>query len=81
MSVDNQLKSETAKWTEKCKTAVVSLKPVGKKGEEFLTNINAYISDTQHFIDEGDLVRAFEAIIWAWAWLEIGADNGLLKKI
>ncbi|NOQ38217.1 DUF357 domain-containing protein, partial [archaeon] len=42
-------------------------------------NIKAYISDTQHFIDKGDLVRAFEAVVWAWAWLEIGKDVGVLE--
>ncbi len=80
MSVDGQLESETSKWTEKCKIAVSEVNSVGKKGEEFLVNIKAYISDTQHFIDEGDMVRAFEAIIWAWAWLEIGTDIGVLVK-
>ncbi|NOQ56028.1 MAG: DUF357 domain-containing protein [Nanohaloarchaea archaeon] len=80
MSVDEQLETETLRWTEKCKVAVLEVKPVGKKGEEFLVNIKAYISDTQHFILEGDLVRAFEAIVWAWAWLEIGTDIGVLVK-
>lgn len=80
MNVDEQLKSETSKWTDKCKVAISEVNSVGKKGEEFLVNIKAYISDTQHFIDESDMVRAFEAIIWAWAWLEIGTDIGVLVK-
>ncbi|MBW6461805.1 MAG: DUF357 domain-containing protein [DPANN group archaeon] len=81
MRVEEQLKSETSKWTDKCKIGVLGLVPIGKKGEDFLVNINAYISDTQHFIDDGDPVRAFEAIVWAWAWLEIGTDIGILEKI
>ena len=80
MGVDEQLKTETLKWTDKCNISVLEVNPVGKKGEEFLVNIKAYISDTQHFIDKGDPVRAFEAIIWAWAWLEIGTDIGVLVK-
>ncbi|MEA2004310.1 MAG: DUF357 domain-containing protein [archaeon] len=79
MSVDEQLKTETLKWLDKCGDEVSRVKASDSKGEEFLVNIKAYISDTQHFIDKGDLVRAFEAIVWAWAWLEIGKDVGVLE--
>ena len=80
MSIEDELKAETLKWLEKCGEEVVKAKPSGFKGEEFLVNIKAYISDTQHFLDKGDLVRAFEAVIWAWAWLEIGKDVGVLDE-
>lgn len=79
MGVDEQLKTETLKWLEKCGEEVAKVKASDSKGEEFLVNIKAYISDTQHFIDKGDLVRAFEAVVWAWAWLEIGKDVGVLE--
>ena len=79
MSVDEQLKTETLKWLDKCEEEVARTKPLNSKGNEFMTNIKAYISDTQHFLDKGDLVRAFEAIVWAWAWLEIGKDVGVLE--
>ncbi|VVB60238.1 Uncharacterised protein [uncultured archaeon] len=49
------------------------------KGEEFIKNIAAYIDDSMHFTQKKDHVRAFEAIIWAWAWIEIGKDIGVLK--
>ncbi|NOQ38353.1 DUF357 domain-containing protein, partial [archaeon] len=78
MGVEDELKAETLKWLDKCGKEVVKVKASGSKGEEFLVNIKAYISDTQHFIDKGDLVRAFEAVVWAWAWLEIGKDVGVL---
>jgi hypothetical protein len=30
----------------------------------------AYLSDLPAtFIDQGDLIRGFEAVIWAWAWI------------
>lgn len=80
MGVDEQLKAETLKWLGKCGEEVVKVKASDPKGEEFLVNIKAYVSDTGHFLDKGDLVRAFEAIVWAWAWLEIGKDVGVLEN-
>ncbi|MDI9610506.1 MAG: DUF357 domain-containing protein [Archaeoglobaceae archaeon] len=46
--------------------------------KRFLDNIKAYASDAEFFLLRADLVRAFECVIWAWAWLEIGLE---LKKI
>ena len=49
-----------------------------KKGKEFLRNINAYVHDCEHFLKVGNYVLAFESIVWAWAWYEIGKE---LKSI
>jgi hypothetical protein len=49
--------------------------------ERFLENISAYISDSHYFLDKGDLIRAFESVVWAWAWMEIGLEmEKLIKK-
>jgi hypothetical protein len=47
--------------------------------EEFIENINAYLSDARYFLMKNDLIRAFEAVVWAWAWLEIGERTGLIR--
>jgi len=47
-------------------------------GERYLANIAAYLSDSRYFLGKGDLIRAFEAVVWAWAWIEIGEDAGFL---
>ena len=44
-----------------------------------MENISAYLSDSHYFLEQKDLIRAFEAVIWAWAWMEIGMDEGLLQ--
>ncbi|MCK5234032.1 MAG: DUF357 domain-containing protein, partial [Candidatus Aenigmarchaeota archaeon] len=36
--------------------------------------------DTNHFLEKKDYVRAFEAVVWAWAWLEIGKEVGAIKE-
>jgi len=65
---------------ERIKVRIEGIKAVNRKGEEFLRNINAYISDSEYFLEKRDLVRAFECVVWAWAWLEIGLDIGILAE-
>lgn len=76
MSLDNDLREETKKWLGKLES--LKIHPKDKKGEEFLSNINAYISDSKYFLEKEDLIRAFEAVVWAWAWYEIGREIRVL---
>lgn len=80
MKTEDVLTKETEKWKGKLENELNNLKPTGTKGREFLENINAYNSDSDHFRSNGDLVRAFESIVWAWAWLEIGLELDFFKK-
>ena len=75
-----ELVEQTNLWHKKAAEALKNAKAVDKKGEEFLTNINAYMSDTNHFLEKKDYVRAFEAVVWAWAWIEIGKEVGVLRE-
>ena len=71
-----ELKEETIKWLERIKRK----KFKAKNGfENFERNIRAYISDSEYFLRKNDLIRAFECVIWAWAWLEIGKEYGFLE--
>jgi len=80
MDTEERLLEETEKWTEKINRELENVEIYGTKGDEFLRNIKAYVSDSAHFLKQGDLVRSFEAIIWAWAWLEIGKQLDFLRK-
>lgn len=75
--VEADLKSETLKWLEKAEHLYSKVSP---KDSPFAENIAAYLSDSRHFLNNGDLIRAFEAVIWAWAWMEIGQEIGILCK-
>ena len=75
--IEEQLKSETEKWLSKIEKAIKNLEPESERGKNFLKNINAYISDCKYFMERGDLVRAFEAVIWAWSQYETGKEAGL----
>lgn len=74
MDLESGLRKEIEKWTERLEKELKKIKD--DEENEFLTNIKAYLSDSKHFYDKKDLIRSFEAIIWAWAWLEIGKEIG-----
>lgn len=76
---EKQLKEETEKWLAKAKEKHAKVKLLDKSKEAMLKNIDAYISDAQHFLSKGDLVRSFEAVIWSWAILEILEDLEIIK--
>ena len=73
--LEADLREETQKWLFKAE----DLLPKVCGDELFLENVSAYIHDSHFFLDKGDLIRAFESVIWAWAWMEIGLNMKLLK--
>jgi hypothetical protein len=75
--VEADLRDETLKWLERAERLFARISPIN---DRFADNISAYISDSHHFLNCGDLIRAFEAVIWAWAWMEIGLEMGLLEE-
>ncbi|WP_290595687.1 MULTISPECIES: DUF357 domain-containing protein [unclassified Archaeoglobus] len=75
MRIEDELRSETLKWLERIKERIKKV----EGNSRFLENIKAYVSDSRYFVEKGDLVRAFECVVWAWAWLEIGLEVGKLR--
>lgn len=80
MTLDKELKEETEKWLKRIKAERKKIALIGSK-KDFLRNIDAYISDSEHFLQKNDLIRAFEAVIWSWANLELGLQLNILKQI
>jgi len=74
--LEEDLRAETVKWQKKAEDLYENVSGDG----EFLENVCAYIRDCQYFLEKDDLIRAFEAVIWAWAWMEIGLQKGLLRQ-
>jgi hypothetical protein len=75
--IEAELRNETVKWLQRAEQLFGE---TIQRDERFAKNIAAYISDSHHFLDTGDLIRAFEAVIWAWAWMEIGQEMGLMSR-
>lgn len=70
--LNEELKKEIEKWTQKLDNRLPEVSPSDKAGEEILENAGAYREDSEHFQEEGDLIKSFESLIWAWAFVEIG---------
>lgn len=79
MGVEEDLKRETGKWLVRIEKEIRGANPLNRKGEEFLENIRAYIKDSRYFLGKGDLIRSFEAVVWAWSYLSISRELKLLK--
>ncbi|MFH0836665.1 MAG: DUF357 domain-containing protein [Candidatus Aenigmatarchaeota archaeon] len=80
--IEQNLKNETEKWQKKIEDKIKTIElvtPENKEHQRMLTNIHAYIADCKHFQKNNDPIRAFEAIVWAWSWLEILEQLGILK--
>lgn len=75
MDIAEDLRAETLKWLSRAQQRLM----VERGDAEYLQNVSAYLSDARYFLDRYDLIRAFEAVIWAWAWMEIGERIGVLR--
>lgn len=78
ISTEEQLIGEIEKWTKKINKERKTVFAESEKSKEFLKNIDAYIEDSKYFLEKKDLVRSFEAVVWAWAFLTIGKDEKIL---
>jgi len=77
MDTEKSIVAETNKWLKKLENMKIS--PRTDKGREYKANIEAYIKDSRHFLEKKDYVRAFEAVVWAWAFLEISIDLKIIS--
>lgn len=68
MDLETSLREETNKWLSRLEKKDLSKKE--GKVEEQLVNVRAYIQDCKHFLKKGDMVHAFEAVIYAWGIYE-----------
>lgn len=79
MGLEDELRAEIEKWSRRLDESLAGVKPSGERGARMLENIRAYREDSGHFSKQGDLIRGFECLIWAWAILEIGRELGHLR--
>ncbi len=79
MDLEEELRKETEKWLGRIREIIgrVELLDEGKK--DVVENVRAYVKDCEYFLGRNDLIRAFESVIWAWAWLEILKELGVVS--
>ena len=71
MVTDKIEPQEITKWLEKLEPMLDQIEVDGSKGEAMLQNMRAYVDDSRHFLENGKLVKSFEAMVWAWAIMEL----------
>jgi len=74
-----EIKNEIVKMIEKIEPLIDKIEIKDDRGEEMLVNMKAYISDSKHFLEDKNYLKSFEAIVWAWAILEICKELGIFK--
>jgi len=74
-----EIKNEIVKMIEKIEPLIGRIEIKDERGEEMLVNMKAYISDSKHFLGDGNYLKSFEAIVWAWAILEICEELNIFK--
>ena len=75
-NLEEDLHAETIKWLKRAEELFCRV----SGDAQFLENISAYILDSEYFLEKRDLIRAFEAVVWAWAWMEIGLEKKILQE-
>ena len=55
------MKEEILTMLEKIGPLIDSIEAKGDKGEEMLTNMKAYVSDSKHFLEKENYLKSFEA--------------------
>jgi hypothetical protein len=77
------LRTETEKWLARLEKESEGLTPTeghdNEKVRNSITNVHAYVKDGRHFLQKGDMLRAFEAVVYAWGILETCQRLGVIS--
>lgn len=74
-----ELKQQTEKMLRDIKEKRKQVTLVNPEKNHLIENIDAYISDTSHFLEKKDFILAFEAVVWAWSILELGLELNIFR--
>jgi hypothetical protein len=82
---DEKLRSETEKWLARLEEKMAGTRLVKGSLESkvlgnAMENVNAYIKDCHHFLENKDYFNAFEAVIYAYGIYETLERMNLLEK-
>jgi len=74
-----ELEELTKKEIEKMEKVLKEVKVKDAKALEVYNLALSYFTDAKHFLDKKDFVRAFEAIVICWAYLDACLHFNLLE--
>jgi len=68
------------KWTNQLESALEKIDIFDEKAVEIHSNMKAYIEDSKFFKEKGDVVRSFEAIVFASAIFDTCMQLGVFVQ-
>ncbi|MEA1905285.1 MAG: DUF357 domain-containing protein [Candidatus Hadarchaeota archaeon] len=74
----DELRQEIEKWSKRLDEKIPGTSTPDDEGVKLLEDVRAYREDSIHFLEQDDLIKSFECLIWAWALLETGKRLGHL---
>lgn len=77
---DEKLRKETEKWLGRMESEMKDIKANGNSAKKHFENMKAYISDSRHFLEKKDFIRAFECVVWAWSIYELCTELKIFEK-
>ena len=77
-----RLEAETRKWLARLEAEVGGMQKLAEAQgiDNSIENVRSYIEDCRHFMEKGDFINAFEAIIYSWGIWETLLRLGLVRK-
>lgn len=72
-----ELRDVAKKEIDQMDEIIEEVKVVDKKGNDIMELSKAYFSDSKHFFEKKDFIRAFEAVVISWTYI----DSGLHLKV
>jgi hypothetical protein len=72
-------REDVLKWLVKLEPLAEMAEVNDPKAEELLENAKAYVKDARHWLNEENLVLAFECMVHSWAILEAARELGAIS--
>lgn len=69
----------TREALDRVRPAAPSRSYLAGAADDYLAMATSYLSDAEHFAEQGDLERALAAASYAHAWLDAGVRLGILN--
>ncbi len=74
-----QIEELARKEILKMENAMDSVSLTGSGGKDILELAKIYFQDSKHFMEKGDFIRAFEAVVISWAYVDAGLHMGVFN--
>lgn len=67
-----ELRELAEKEIGKMEEVIEAVEIMDDKGKDVLDLAKTYFNDSKHFLDKEDFIRAFEAVVISWAYIDAG---------